>query len=164
MIELWGIIGNIASICSIVGLPIALYQIAGIKSKTEKAEANLNRLLEIKENENLEQICTQIFNQQQELSLIQASIGKEGVKPKRQDDKCKSIINELNQCIFQIPAKYEEATKSLEECITCLQDYLRNGTLDKLQEASDYLYTILRGLKKAKEKNLNEQVKNIASQ
>lgn len=164
MIDIGDIVGNIASICSIIGLPIALYQIAGIKSKAEATEAGLNRLLEMKENENLEQICTQIFNQQQELAQIQASIGKEGIKPKRQDEKCKSIINGLNQCIFQIPVKYEEATKSLEICIACLQDYLKNNSDEKLKEASDYLYTILRGLKKAKEKNVNEQLKEIAHQ
>lgn len=164
MIDIGEIIGNIASVCSIIGLPIALYQISGIKSKAEATESGLNRLLEMKENENLEQICTQIFNQQQELAQIQASMGKEGVKPKRQDEKCKSIINELNQCIFQIPVKYEEATKSLEECIACLQDYLKNNSDDKLKEASDYLYTILRGLKKAKEKNVSEQLKDIAHQ
>lgn len=77
MIDIGDIVGNIASVCSIIGLPIALYQISGIKSKAEATEAGLNRLLEMKENENLEQICTQIFNQQQELAQIQASIGKE---------------------------------------------------------------------------------------
>jgi len=33
-------------------------------------------------------------------------------------------LNELNQCIFQIPVKYEEATKSLEECMWTEQDNL----------------------------------------
>ena len=34
MIDIGDFIRNIASICSIIGLPIALYQISGIKSKT----------------------------------------------------------------------------------------------------------------------------------
>lgn len=164
MIDIGDIVGNIASVCSIIGLPIALYQISAIKSKAEATEAGLNRLLEMKENESLEQICTQIFNQQQELAKIQASMGKEGIEPKRQAEKCESIINELNQCIFQIPVKYEIVTKTLECCTACLQDYLKNNSDEKLKEASDYLYTVLRRLKKAKEKNVNEQLRDIAHQ
>ena len=43
MIDIGDIVGNIASVCSIIGLPIALYQISGIKSKAEATEADRPR-------------------------------------------------------------------------------------------------------------------------
>jgi len=162
MSDIWGILGDISSICSIVGFPIALYQIAGIKSKEKETEAGINKLLEMKDDEKLEQILKSIFNQRKELSQVQASIGEEGIKPEKLDERCKNIINEINISIFQMPSRYEEVIKSMEECVGCLQDYLGNRNTDKMKEASAYLYSIIRGLKKSKERYMSKRVKEIS--
>ena len=162
MSDMWEILGNISSICSIVGLPLALWQIAGLKANEKEAEAKLNKLLEMKNNESVEQILITIFNQRKELSQIQASIGREGVKPENLDKRCENIINEINTCIFQMPPQYEEAVKSMEECIDCIQEYLENKNTEKMKDASAYLYSIIRGIKKSKEKYSTKQIKEIA--
>ena len=53
---MWQAISNIASICSIIALPIAIWQIFALKSKVESTEKGIRRVLEIKEHEKIEQI------------------------------------------------------------------------------------------------------------
>lgn len=49
----WEIISNISSICGILGLPLALWQIYSIKSKIESTERGIKSILDIKEHEEL---------------------------------------------------------------------------------------------------------------
>lgn len=46
---MWDVIANIASICSIVALPIAIWQILDLKSKVKRTETSIKKVLEIKE-------------------------------------------------------------------------------------------------------------------
>ena len=146
---IWTIIANVSSICSIIGLPIALFQIAKIKSKAE-------------ETENMEKISATIYSQQQDLSQIQAAATKEGTSLEKLDDRCRNIINELNLCVFQIPSRYENATKRIERTIKSIQEYLQWKNIERLKDASDYLYTTIRLLKKENDEFINRQVKDIA--
>ncbi len=159
---IWTIIANVSSICSIIGLPIALFQIAKIKSKAEETELGLKRLLDMKDNENMEKISATIYSQQQDLSQIQAAATKEGTSLEKLDDRCRNIINELNLCVFQIPSRYENATKRIERTIKSIQEYLQWKNIERLKDASDYLYTTIRLLKKENDEFINRQVKDIA--
>lgn len=66
---MWQVISNIASICSIIALPIAIWQIFALKSKVESTEKGIRRVLEIKEHEKIEQIFKVIGTQYQEKCL-----------------------------------------------------------------------------------------------
>ena len=53
---MWEVITNIASICSIVALPIAIWQILDLKSKVKRTETSIKRVLEIKEYQKNQEI------------------------------------------------------------------------------------------------------------
>ncbi len=50
---MWEIISNISSICSIIGFPMALWQMYGLKSRVESTEKGIKSVLDIKEQEKL---------------------------------------------------------------------------------------------------------------
>ena len=110
----------------------------------------------------MEKISATIYSQQQDLSQIQAAATKEGTSLEKLDDRCRNIINELNLCVFQIPSRYENATKRIERTIKSIQEYLQWKNIERLKDASDYLYTTIRLLKKENDEFINRQVKDIA--
>lgn len=50
---MWRIIGNISSVCSIVALPIAIWQFRAIKLKIKTTEKGIKNVLDIKEHEQI---------------------------------------------------------------------------------------------------------------
>ena len=99
---MWQIISNIASICSIVALPIAIWQILVLKSKVESTEKGIRRVLEIKEREKLDQIFKVVGTQYQEISAMISQVNKKGNSSSNAVKKCQTINKELNKCVVDI--------------------------------------------------------------
>ena len=105
---MWQVISNIASICSIIALPIAIWQIFALKSKVESTEKGIRRVLEIKEQEKIEQIFKVIGTQYQEISAMISQVNKKGNSNPSITKRCQAINKELNKCVVEISPQYND--------------------------------------------------------
>lgn len=53
---IWPIVSIVANICSIITLPIAVWQIVALKRKVEHTERGIEAVLEIKEHDRLTEV------------------------------------------------------------------------------------------------------------
>lgn len=67
---MWNVISNIASLCSIIALPIAIWQIFALKSRVEATEKGIRDVLDIKEYKEFEQWSIIVMKQYQSLIII----------------------------------------------------------------------------------------------
>ena len=76
--EFWTIVSNIASVCSIIALPIAIWQIFDLKTKVEATEEGIKTILEIKEHDKLNETRKLVESQYTEICGLLSLTGKRG--------------------------------------------------------------------------------------
>jgi len=108
----WNVIGNIASICSIIALPIAIWQIFDLKSKVKRTEISIKKVLEIKEYQKLNALANIVSKQYTEISDLISSITKKGTSTQKVTEKSKEIKKEINRCVVEISPQYTDILKS----------------------------------------------------
>lgn len=74
--EFWTIVSNIASVCSIIALPIAIWQIFDLKTKVEATEEGIKTILEIKEHDKLNETRKLVESQYTEICGLLSLAGK----------------------------------------------------------------------------------------
>lgn len=161
MNNFWKVIEIISTFCSIIGLPVALFQLSGLKTKSKATEEELNKLLEMKAAENLDQILLSVSNQQKELLHLQIFTEKEGTTPKAIHEKCEKIINELNICILNLSVKYDTIIQDIKSVIEYLHKYLNSNDKKFINDAFDCIYIAIKKLKQEKELYTQKQLKGI---
>ena len=92
---MWDVIANIASICSIVALPIAIWQILDLKSKVKRTETSIKKVLEIKEYQKLNGLANIVSKQYTEISELISNVTKKGISAPKVTEKCQDIKKEI---------------------------------------------------------------------
>ena len=146
---MWPVISNIASICSIIALPIAIWQIFTLKSKVESTENGIRRVLEIKEHEKIEQIFKVIGIQYQEISGMIPQVNKKGSSNSSITKKCQAINKELNKCVVEISPQYNNILESIKSAVKHIELFIESEmqSNSELKEARDYLNNAIQEIK-----------------
>ncbi len=140
--EIFKIVSIISSFCSVVALPITLWQIFSVKTEISAAQKGINEILSIREHEKLEELLTKVKRQHSELVDISALSEKKGVSEDALKERSNKMINELNQCMCDMPLKYEKIADSIHETILMIRS-------NKINDAEGYLYNSIQQLKAA---------------
>ena len=146
---MWQAISNIASICSIIALPIAIWQIFTLKSKVESTEKGIRRVLEIKEHEKIDQLFKVVGDQYQEISAMISKVNKKGNSNSSIMNKCQTINKELNKCVIDISPKYNDILESIKSAVKHVELFIESEmqSNSELKEARDYLYNAIQKIK-----------------
>lgn len=146
---MWDVIANIASICSIVALPIAIWQILDLKSKVKRTETSIKKVLEIKEYQKLNGLANIVSKQYTEISELISNVTKKGISAPKVTEKCQDIKKEINRCVVEIPPQYTEILKSFKEAIKHIESFVESNrsSNSELKEARDYLNNAMQSLK-----------------
>ena len=146
---MWQVISNIASICSIIALPIAIWQIFALKSKVESTEKGIRRVLEIKEHEKIEQIFKVIGTQYQEISAMISQVNKKGNSNPSITKRCQAINKELNKCVVEISPQYNDILESIKSAVKHIELFIESEmqSNSELKEARYYLNNELQKIK-----------------
>lgn len=157
---MWEVISNISSICSILGLPLALWQIYSIKTEIEYTEKGIKNILDIKEHEELNRIFAIVEKQFSELSDLITQINKPGKTKKSCDDKCRVINRELSDCIVMVPPRYKEALDSFNNARKHIELFIESDMMSntELKEARDYFNNALQNIKREQKKFESKEV------
>lgn len=146
---MWEILANISSVCGIIGFPLAIWQIYGLKSKIESTEKGIKSILDIKEHEELNYIFDSLAQQYEELSWIITQINKPGSSKQSSDKKCRGVIKEITSCIIRIPPQYAKILNDFKSAIKHIENYIETDEQSnvELKEARDYLYNAMQKIK-----------------
>lgn len=161
---MWNLISNIASICSIIALPIAIWQILDLKSKIKITENGIKRVLEIKEHEKLDDLANIISAQYTAISTLIPIVAKKGTSTQTVIKKCQDINKEINLCVVEIPPQYTDILKSFKEVVKHIEAFIESNKDSNLElkEARDYLYNAMQSLKR-ESKKFEESTIDLAS-
>lgn len=88
---------TIASICSILGLIVAFWQIWEVKKKLKSTQNALNELRAAFVDQKVDVLLKSISRQQEELVRVVSNIAKEGRSAKKTQEEVQSIMLELNK-------------------------------------------------------------------
>lgn len=160
---MWSIIGNIASVCSIIALPIAIWQIIDLKSKVENTEIGIRKVLDVKEHEKFDNLFKIIVEQYHKISDLIPQVIKNGKSP--QEKKCVEINRSINLCIVELSPQYSDILKSLNYAISHIEKFVESTEESnfELKEARDYLNNAIQSMKKVN-KDFEGKVVTMASQ
>ena len=136
--EFWTIVSNIASVCSIIALPIAIWQIFDLKTKVEATEEGIKTILEIKEHDKLNETRKLVESQYTEICGLLSLAGKSGKNNQNIVKTCQKINECISNCMVGTPQH------------------------SHFQDARDYLNNAMQGLK-LEEKNFDKKSITIAS-
>ena len=159
---------TIASLCSILGLIVAFWQIWEVKKKLKSTQNALNELRAAFVDQKVDILLKSISRQQEELVRVVSNIAKKGRSAQKTQEEVQSIMLELNKCNNELPEKYTDISNGLENAITELQKALSSGDADVktlrdyLLEADGYLKGCIHGLKAAVDKSLDQTIGMIA--
>lgn len=161
---MWNVIGNIASICSIIALPIALWQIYGLKKRVNDVEAGIRSVLELKEHEKLEYILKDVANQYQKSFELISLLDKKGKSTNAIGKRCRDINEKITSCIIDLPPQFIESSKGLKEAAEHIELFIESDmqATDELKDARDYLYNVIQRMKEEIKDYENEKVKLIS--
>ncbi len=151
---MWEVITNIASICSIIALPIAIWQILDLKSKVKSTESGIKRVLEMKEHEKLDDLANIISIQYTAISDLILNVTKKGTSTQNVVKKCQDINKEINRCVVEIPPQYLDILKSFKAAIRHIEAFIESNKDNNsdLKDARDYLNNALQSLKRESKK------------
>ena len=159
---------TIASICSILGLIVAFWQIWEVKKKLKSAQNALNELRAVFVDQKIDILLKSISRQQEELIKVISNSTKKGRSLEKTQEEIQSIIFEINKCNNELPEKHKEISKGLENAIEELQEALSPGVIDwetqrgHLLDADGFLKGCIHALKKVADESLDQTVDVIA--
>ena len=119
-------ISLIASICSIVGLPIAIWQIFVIKSRVEASEEGIRKVLDLKDREKLEHILNTLFGAQDLVRDMQKLEREPGKSTRVLAERSTEVLKDLDHSIFELPVSESEIEVTLKSCSKEIQQFQKN--------------------------------------
>lgn len=154
---------TVASICSILGLIVAFWQLWEVRKKLSSTQTALSQLRDVFVDQKVDVLLKLVISQQEELIKVISSLSKQGRSDKSIKDTIEKIIIELNKCDNEMPEKHKAISESLENAIKYLQRSLdENDKKESLLEAEGYLKGCIHALKKAVEEGLDQTVDVIS--
>lgn len=151
----------VSGLCSIIALPIALWQIHSVKAKVQATEEGIGKILALRERERLELVQATIIAQHDLLNDVIILIGKAGSSKAKTDEKISKIVKELNHCINDMPSKEENTVNAIRGAVVEIQKY-QSGKEDSLRDAEAYLYSGLQQIKISIESYQKDEVKMVS--
>lgn len=160
---MWEVIGNIASVCSIIALPIAIWQIVDLKSKVENTEKGIRKVLDVKEHEKFGNLFKIIVEQYHKVSDLIPQVIKNGKT--YQEKKCIEINRSIGLCIVELSPQHADILNSLNFAIKHIERFIESTeeSNSELKEARDYLNNAIQSMKKIN-KEFESKVVTMASQ
>lgn len=149
----------VASLCSIIALPIAIFQIFSVKSKIKATEKGIQEILSLKEHEKLEEVIAEIKMQHSSLVKLQMQISQPGGSKKAIDEKINSIVEGLSRSMCNMPINEEDISKSIRKAIDNIKQY-KHDDEDKLKDAEAFIYSCIQELKRKIEEYRKLEIEN----
>ena len=154
------IVGVLGSVASIVGLPIAIYQIRSAKSRIQAAESAVKQLAEINKYQKYQGIIKTLEELFNNTSSLISDWDKRGVRKKNQENSVRGIIQSVHHCIVELPEGTEDS--ALNAAVSFFEDAIREDSVDLLRSAKAQLHMALSELKERAERITDEENKIIA--
>lgn len=147
----------IANICSIVALPIAIWQIIKIKSRVKSTEKGIMKILNINKHANFSSLLSELKKQHISITELTTQKDKRGTSSSSYTEKINNMIIELTRISSDIPIEHEDIAKELRKAIEYLKDF---STTDNLNQAEAILYSSIRSLQKIIDEYSKQEILN----
>lgn len=158
----WDVVSNVASICGIIGLPIAVRQIYKIKSTTKAMKDAIHDFLSLEKISTLNKIFDVVTIQRNKLITIEGKSTKQGYSVKNARKECGNSIQEINTCIYNLQSELDDIEKQLCNSVLYLNRFLESEQYVEIKNASECLYKAIANMKKVKEGNIEFEIKALA--
>ena len=121
-------IGIIGSIASIIGLPIALWQLRDVKTKVQASQKAVNSMIDSLKYKNLESVLERLKAIHDRFVKLKGKIGERGQNMKSIHDSIDSIILDLNHCDHDLPTGFESVSNAIRDVVE---------KMEQLQQSED---------------------------
>ena len=157
---MWSAVGNLASIVTIVGFVITIWQLFALKKSVKKSEQAIREVLDEKEYEKLKHILEVTENQLKEVSSLLIKVDKQGVNQKSIRERCVNVCSELNKCYISLPSgdSYSNIKNQFLEARNYMESFIELNSKSEMKEARAFLENAMEGIKKAEEKFAEKKV------
>ena len=152
---MWSAVGNLASIVTIVGFVITIWQLFALKKSVKKSEQAIREVLDDKEYEKLKHILEVTENQLKEVSSLLIKVDKQGVNQKSIRERCVNVCSELNKCYISLPSG--DSYSNIKNQFLEARNYMESFK-SEMKEARAFLENAMEGIKKAEEKFAEKKV------
>ena len=145
-------IGNVASIVTIVGFAITIWQLFALKNSVKKSKRAIREVLDDKEYEKLKHILEATENQLKEVSSLLITVDKQGVNQKSIRERCVNVCSELNKCYISLRSgeSYSNIKNQFVEARNHMESFVDGELKSKeMKEARAFLENAMEGIKKA---------------
>ena len=153
---MWSAVGNLASIVTIVGFVITIWQLFALKKSVKKSEQAIREVLDDKEYEKLKHILEVTENQLKEVSSLLIKVDKQGVNQKSIRERCVNVCSELNKCYISLPSG--DSYSNIKNQFLEARNYMESFIELNMKEARAFLENAMEGIKKAEEKFAEKKV------
>ena len=157
---MWSTVGNVASIVTIIGFVITIWQLFALKKSVKKFEQAIREVLDDKEYEKLKHILEATENQLKEVSSLLITVDKQGVNQKSIRERCVNVCSELNKCYISLPSgdSYSNIKNQFLEARNYMESFIELNSKSEMKEARAFLENAMEGIKKAEEKFAEKKV------
>lgn len=156
------VLGIIGSLCSIIGLPIAIGQIMELKTRADLTRKTMNNFLALEKSSTLNKVYGILEEQQKKLSFLIGYASKQGASAKRMIDDSVQVINEINTCISALPSDCNDVSTNLHKVVAEIEKFIADTSVKiHMNDASDLMFTTLSMLKTYTEKNAKENMEKV---
>lgn len=159
---MWFYVSNIASICSIVGLPIAIWQIWSLEHRVEATRESMVSILKIYEVRNLSEIRSELSRHYTVISNMISSLNSKGMDSSK---KLRGIHVDLSKYVTEISLSYKPISDNLKNAMMEIEEMLRSGDYSEnnLKETRLYINSAIDAIKEEEKSVENLSIKYISS-
>lgn len=138
---MWSAVGNLASIVTIFGFVITIWQLFALKKSVKKSEQAIREVLDDKEYEKLKHILEVTENQLNEVSSLLFKVDKQGVNQKAIRESCIKVCSELNKCYISLPSgdSYSNIKNQFLEARNYMESFIELNSKSEMKEARAFL-------------------------
>ena len=145
----------VASVCSIIALPIAIWQIVSMKKQVEATEQGIREILTSRIHEKLEALLAVVKAQHNELIKLQSLVPQKGASKRAIEEKSSMIIESLSRCMCDMPFDEQKIAEQLRSAIEKIRE--TQGE-DDLKDAEGFLYGAIQQLKESVERCREKEI------
>ena len=157
------IIGLVGSLASIIGHPIAIWQIHTAKGKIQAAENAITKLTEINKFQKYQGIIRTLEDVLNSVSTLISSWNKQGIKKDDQAKKVQEVIRTIHHCIVEMPDGTDtKVINAFKSATGFFEDAIREEKIESVRSARGQLHTAISKLKEIAEQITDEEGKVIA--
>lgn len=162
MAGIWSVIGNIASVCSIVAIPFTLVQIISVKLSVKRSENAIQNILDLEKKKKAEEIQSILHDMQKKLSTLIIDFGKKGKSESSINKSCRSIIDSVNDCLYLLSEEFNESEKAISNIIPLLKRFSESHDKDVLRNTDDMIRTAISVIKSENKTIIDKEIKQMA--